>query len=142
MPLITLLLFFMAVVYIIDRRIFLGLLYVALNLWLPVLFLASAEALTSDIRQLPWSDPAGTPDTVLVYLLLLSAASALLQFFLCRELGFSRRAAFLPLAGAAAVGVVLFAPPATTVKIAAGVLILLLLGVQIVLFALNLKKIF
>ncbi len=139
MPLIALLLLFLGAVFMFDRRIFFRVLYVLFNLWLPVLFLAATGALTARQPWAPWFDPTGTTDIVFVYLMLLSAVSALLQFFLCRLLALSSTAAFIPAAAAVILGAALLYPSLQT---AMAILLSAALVLQILFLAAGLKKIF
>ncbi len=139
MPLIALLLLFMGAVFIFDRQIFFRVFYVLFNLWLPVLFLTAAGALTVRLPWVPWFDQEGIADIVFIYLMLLTTVSALLQFFLCRLLALSPIAPLIPATVAVVLVAALLYPSLQAIM---AILLLAALVLQIVFLALGLKKFF
>lgn len=143
MPLIILLLLLLIAVWALDNRIIFRILYAVINLWLLVMFFVTAEIQTAGLPQVPWFDPAGISTTMIVYLALLMVVSGVLLFLLSRQLRISRVLRILPFVGA-----LLLAADLTpfydgvAIRIAGSAAALLLMFLQIFLFAVNINKSF
>lgn len=97
MPLIVLFVLLSAAVFLLDNRTVFRLLFIAVNLWLTVMYFVIAEIQTAKLPQVPWFDPASVSGTVVIYLALLMTAAGILLFFLSHLLFVSRLPAVFPL---------------------------------------------
>lgn len=140
MPLIVLFVLLSAAVFLLDNRTVFRLLFIAVNLWLTVMYFVIAEIRTAKLPQVPWFDPAGVSDTVVVYLALLTAAAGILLFFLSRQLAVSRFPAVFPFVGAALL--LLPAGDSSAVHVAVGAAAVVLAFLHIVFAALSFRHVF
>ena len=142
MPLIVLFVLLSAAVFLLDNRTVFRLLFIAVNLWLTVMYFVIAEIQTAKLPQVPWFDPASDSGTVVIYLALLMTAAGILLFFLSHLLFVSRLPAVFPFIGAALLGIGLLpAGSQSAAHAAGGAAALILLLLHIVFAARGFRKI-
>ena len=142
MPLIILLILLIVLMFWLDGRLVFRFLYLAVNLWLLVMYLTITELQTTNIPQVPWFETTPVSDTVKIYLSILLSVAGIILYFVSRSLHLSRTSAFFPMIVALEMLISLPIPTSETKSIIGAVICLSIMIAHLICFGLNSRRLF
>lgn len=142
MPLIVFLIILFALIFWLDGNLVFRFLYLAVNLWLLVMYLTVTELQTTDLPQVPWFETTPISNTVRIYLAILLSVAGIILYFISRSLHLSKTAAFFPVITAITLLIGIFIPSSELKSTVGAFVSLSLMLAHIICFGLNSRRLF
>ncbi len=142
MPLIIFLIVLFALIFWLDGNLVFRFLYLAVNLWLLVMYLTITELQTTNLPQVPWFETTPVSNTVKIYLAILLSVAGIILYFISRSLHLSKTAAFFPIITAVTLLVGTFIPTSELKSIIGAAISLSSMLAHIIYFSLNSRRLF
>ncbi len=142
MPLIIFLIVLFALIFWLDGNLVFRFLYLAVNLWLLVMYLTITELQTTNLPQVPWFETTPVSNTIKIYLAILLSVAGIILYFISRSLHLSKTAAFFPIITAVTLLVGTFIPASELKSIIGAAISLSSMLAHIIYFSLNSHRLF